>query len=99
MQIAGHFTLNAWAMDGFHDVFWRQESFVHALPECGVLLPRDDHLLLENVAVAPIEPVVRPDDWYDATSAVPEVPIVEPGIDSFALAFGLPAVMRAPDMP
>jgi ABC-2 type transport system permease protein len=38
MQIAGHFTLNAWAMDGYHDVFWRQESFVHALPECGVLL-------------------------------------------------------------
>jgi linearmycin/streptolysin S transport system permease protein len=35
---ASHFTLNAWAMDAYQDLWWRDLGIVHVLPEVGVLL-------------------------------------------------------------
>ncbi len=37
MQTAGHFTLNAWAMDGYQDLWWRGLPIREILPEVGVL--------------------------------------------------------------
>lgn len=37
-QALGHFTLNAWAMDGYQDLFWYQLGLRAVLPEIGVLL-------------------------------------------------------------
>ena len=33
----GHFTLNAWAMDGYQGIFWYGKDVVGILPEIGVL--------------------------------------------------------------
>ncbi len=38
MQKAGLFTINAWAIDGFTKIFWRDESILHLWPEVLVLL-------------------------------------------------------------
>ncbi|MDR3763292.1 MAG: ABC transporter permease [Acidobacteriota bacterium] len=38
VQKAGLLTLNAWAIDGFTKVFWRDEPLVHLAPQVGVLL-------------------------------------------------------------
>ncbi len=37
-QKLGHFTLTAWAMDGYQGIFWYEKSLVEILPEIGVLL-------------------------------------------------------------
>jgi ABC-2 type transport system permease protein len=37
-QKLGLFTLNAWAMDGYQDIFWRELGLGAVLPEVGVLL-------------------------------------------------------------
>jgi ABC-2 type transport system permease protein len=37
MQHAGLFTLNAWAIDGFTKVFWRDEPLAHLWPQLAVL--------------------------------------------------------------
>jgi len=37
LQIVGHFTFNAWAMDGFQDILWRGLGIRAILPEIGVL--------------------------------------------------------------
>ncbi len=37
-QTLGHFTLNAWAMDGYQGLFWYGKDLVGILPEIGVLL-------------------------------------------------------------
>jgi ABC-2 type transport system permease protein len=37
-QKIGLFTLNAWAMDGYQDIFWRELGLGAVLPEVGVLL-------------------------------------------------------------
>jgi ABC-2 type transport system permease protein len=37
LQIVGHFTFNAWAMDGFQDILWRGLGIKSILPEIGVL--------------------------------------------------------------
>ena len=36
-QKLGHFTLNAWAMDGFQGIFWYGKGLAGILPELGVL--------------------------------------------------------------
>lgn len=36
-QFLGHFTLNAWAMDGFQGIFWYGQGVLGILPEIGVL--------------------------------------------------------------
>lgn len=38
MQKAGLFTINAWAIDGFTKVFWRDEPLTHLWPQVAVLL-------------------------------------------------------------
>jgi ABC-2 type transport system permease protein len=38
MQKAGLFTINAWAIDGFTKVFWRDEPVSHLWPQVAVLL-------------------------------------------------------------
>ncbi|HVP65398.1 MAG TPA: ABC transporter permease [candidate division Zixibacteria bacterium] len=38
MQKAGLFTINAWAIDGFTKVFWRDEPVSHLWPQVSVLL-------------------------------------------------------------
>jgi ABC-2 type transport system permease protein len=38
MQTAGLFTINAWAIDGFSKVFWRDEPISHLWPQVSVLL-------------------------------------------------------------
>jgi ABC-2 type transport system permease protein len=38
MQKAGLLTINAWAIDGFTKVFWRDEPLAHLWPQVGVLL-------------------------------------------------------------
>jgi ABC-2 type transport system permease protein len=38
MQKAGRATFNAWALDGYTDVFWRNAGIAGILPEVGVLL-------------------------------------------------------------
>jgi ABC-2 type transport system permease protein len=38
MQKAGLLTINAWAIDGFTKVFWRNEPLSHLLPQVSVLL-------------------------------------------------------------
>jgi ABC-2 type transport system permease protein len=38
MQQAGRFTLNAWAIDGFTKVLWRDEPVLHLWPEVAVLV-------------------------------------------------------------
>jgi ABC-2 type transport system permease protein len=38
MQKAGLLTINAWAIDGFTKIFWRDEPVSHLLPQVGVLL-------------------------------------------------------------
>lgn len=38
MQKVGLFTFNAWAIDGYTKVFWRDEPITHLLPQVGVLL-------------------------------------------------------------
>jgi len=38
MQRAGLLTLNAWAIDGFTKVFWRDEPVAHLWPQVLVLL-------------------------------------------------------------
>ena len=38
VQKAGLLTLNAWAIDGFTKVFWRDEPLSHLAPQVGVLL-------------------------------------------------------------
>ena len=37
-QRLGHFTLNAWAMDGYQGIFWYGEGLAGVAPEIGVLL-------------------------------------------------------------
>jgi ABC-type multidrug transport system permease subunit len=37
LRIVGHFTFNAWAMDGFQDILWRGLGIKSILPEIGVL--------------------------------------------------------------
>jgi len=36
-QKLGHFTLNAWAMDGYQALFWYEQGLTDILPEVGVL--------------------------------------------------------------
>ena len=36
-QFLGHFTINAWAMDGYQGLFWYQKDLLGILPEIGVL--------------------------------------------------------------
>jgi ABC-2 type transport system permease protein len=38
MQKAGLLTINAWAIDGFTKVFWRDEPISHLWPQVAVLL-------------------------------------------------------------
>jgi len=38
MQKAGLLTINAWAIDGFTKVFWRDEPISHLAPQVGVLI-------------------------------------------------------------
>ena len=38
MQKAGLFTINAWAIDGFTKVFWRDLPLTSLWPQVGVLL-------------------------------------------------------------
>jgi ABC-2 type transport system permease protein len=38
VQKAGLFTINAWAIDGFTKVFWRDQSLTELWPQVGVLL-------------------------------------------------------------
>lgn len=38
LQKVGLFTFNAWAIDGFTKVFWRDEPVWHLLPQVGVLI-------------------------------------------------------------
>lgn len=38
LQNVGLFTFNAWAIDGFTKVFWRDEPVWHLLPQVGVLI-------------------------------------------------------------
>jgi ABC-2 type transport system permease protein len=38
MQKVGLVTINAWAIDGFTKVFWRDEPILHLAPQVGVLL-------------------------------------------------------------
>ena len=38
MQTAGLFTINAWAIDGFTKVFWRDLPVTALWPQVGVLL-------------------------------------------------------------
>jgi ABC-2 type transport system permease protein len=38
MQKAGLFTINAWAIDGFTKVFWRDEPIPHLWPQVLVLV-------------------------------------------------------------
>ena len=38
MQKAGLLTINAWAIDGFTKVFWRDEPIAHLWPQVAVLL-------------------------------------------------------------
>ncbi|MBI1853247.1 MAG: ABC transporter permease [Planctomycetes bacterium] len=38
MIFASHFTLNAWAMDAYQDLWWRNLPVSYVLPEVGVLL-------------------------------------------------------------
>jgi ABC-2 type transport system permease protein len=38
MQKAGLFTINAWAIDGFTKVFWRDEPLSHLWPQVSILL-------------------------------------------------------------
>ena len=38
MQKAGLFTINAWAIDGFTKIFWRDEPISHLWPQVAVLL-------------------------------------------------------------
>jgi len=38
MQKAGLLTINAWAIDGFTKVFWRDEPIAHLWPQVLVLL-------------------------------------------------------------
>lgn len=38
MKKAGFFTINAWAIDGYTKVFWRDEPISHLLPQVGVLI-------------------------------------------------------------
>jgi ABC-2 type transport system permease protein len=38
MQKAGLLTINAWAIDGFTKVFWRDEPVSHLWPQVSVLL-------------------------------------------------------------
>jgi ABC-2 type transport system permease protein len=38
MQKAGLLTINAWAIDGFTKVFWRDEPVSHLWPQVAVLL-------------------------------------------------------------
>jgi ABC-2 type transport system permease protein len=38
MQKAGLFTINAWAIDGFTKIFWRDEPISHLWPKISVLL-------------------------------------------------------------
>ena len=37
-QFLGHFTLNAWAMDGYQGIFWYEKGLSGILPEIGVLV-------------------------------------------------------------
>lgn len=37
-QFLGHFTINAWAMDGYQGLFWYEKDLAGILPEIGVLL-------------------------------------------------------------
>jgi ABC-2 type transport system permease protein len=37
-QTLGHFTLTAWAMDGYHAIFWHQQGLAEILLEMGILL-------------------------------------------------------------
>ncbi|HEY6578161.1 MAG TPA: hypothetical protein VIY09_02465, partial [Rhizomicrobium sp.] len=37
MKTIGLFTFNAWAIDGYTKVFWRDEPVTHLLPQIGVL--------------------------------------------------------------
>jgi ABC-2 type transport system permease protein len=38
MQKAGLLTINAWAIDGFTKIFWRDEPVWHLWPQVAVLL-------------------------------------------------------------
>jgi ABC-2 type transport system permease protein len=38
VQKLGLITLNAWAIDGFVKVFWREEPLINLWPQVGVLL-------------------------------------------------------------
>jgi len=38
MKTLGLFTFNAWAIDGYTKVFWRDEPILHLLPQIAVLL-------------------------------------------------------------
>jgi ABC-2 type transport system permease protein len=38
MQKVGLFTFNAWAIDGYTKVFWRDEPVWHLLPQVEVLI-------------------------------------------------------------
>jgi ABC-2 type transport system permease protein len=37
-QFLGHFTINAWAMDGYQGLFWYGKDLLGILPQIGVLL-------------------------------------------------------------
>lgn len=37
-QSLGHLTLTAWAMDGYHAIFWYEQGLTDILPEMGILL-------------------------------------------------------------
>jgi ABC-2 type transport system permease protein len=38
MQKVGLLTFNAWAIDGYTKVFWRDEPILHLAPQVGVLI-------------------------------------------------------------
>jgi len=38
LQKIGLVTFNAWALDGFTKIFWREEPVSHVLPQVAVLL-------------------------------------------------------------
>jgi len=37
-QFLGHFTLNAWAVEGYQKIFWYEQGLGGILPQLGVLL-------------------------------------------------------------
>lgn len=38
IRLIGKFTFNGWAMQGFQDIFWRDQNFMGILPESAVML-------------------------------------------------------------